>query len=282
VPLSTGEVRPLSMPPARAARHFLSFFYKEITMTLGLGLGFHARGNASAPPPPPFSPADITNLFAWYDSADAATITSSMGAVSQWNDKSGNNYHLTQGTGAKQPITGVESINAQNALDFNGAKVLAAPSGLYAIGGGNNTLFAVLSLDNTSADQRPISGSTASGTRYGCLFNVVTGEYGVINNTSFSPASQALSFNTNTHIIGLYRNGANVTGFYDGATTASAAAVNLTATSFFIGARNSTPLSGLDGQIAEIIVYNSLLTTDEMNDVGDYLSSKWGCTWAGL
>jgi len=36
----------------------------------------------------------------WLDAADASTITESGGAVSQWDDKSGNNHHVIQATSA--------------------------------------------------------------------------------------------------------------------------------------------------------------------------------------
>ena len=65
----------------------------------------------------PWTPADISTT-AWYDAADAGTITESSGAVSQWNDKSGNGNHAAQGSAADQPATG-GAINGVNAIDFN-------------------------------------------------------------------------------------------------------------------------------------------------------------------
>ena len=53
-----------------------------------------------------FSPGDLgANLWAWWDASDSATITHSLGQVSQWDDKSANARHLTQGTSAAQPLT---------------------------------------------------------------------------------------------------------------------------------------------------------------------------------
>jgi len=52
-----------------------------------------------------WTPADdLTNFIAWYDAADSSTITESSGSVSQWDDKSGNSRHATQGTGSNQPL----------------------------------------------------------------------------------------------------------------------------------------------------------------------------------
>ena len=67
----------------------------------------------------PFSPLDLTPQL-WLDADDASTITSSSGNVSQWNDKSGNGYHVTQATGTAQPKTGTVTRNGRNVLDFAG------------------------------------------------------------------------------------------------------------------------------------------------------------------
>jgi hypothetical protein len=67
--------------------------------------------------------ADIfgANLVAWYDASDAASITHVGGAVSQWNDISGNGAHLTQATGANQPTYSATGLGgAQPAITFDG------------------------------------------------------------------------------------------------------------------------------------------------------------------
>lgn len=48
-----------------------------------------------------WTPAEIS-ANAWYDAADIDTITIGTG-VSQWDDKSGNGNHVTQGIGGEQP-----------------------------------------------------------------------------------------------------------------------------------------------------------------------------------
>jgi hypothetical protein len=66
---------------------------------------------------PDWSPADIATT-AWYDASDTNTITASGGAVSIWQDKSGNSNDAAQSTGTNQPATG-GAINGLNAIDFN-------------------------------------------------------------------------------------------------------------------------------------------------------------------
>jgi hypothetical protein len=57
----------------------------------------------------------------WLDAKDAATIVSAGGFVSQWSDKSGNNHHAVQATGANQPKVIVEPLFDNKAvMDFDG------------------------------------------------------------------------------------------------------------------------------------------------------------------
>ncbi len=66
--------------------------------------------------------ADINALpkALWLDASDASTIIESEGSVSQWNDKSGNDLHLTQATGTNQPLSGSETIGGMNGILFDG------------------------------------------------------------------------------------------------------------------------------------------------------------------
>ncbi len=58
--------------------------------------------------------------YAWHDASDTSTITHVSNSVSQWNDKSGNARHATQGTALNQPITNTRTINGLNVIDFDG------------------------------------------------------------------------------------------------------------------------------------------------------------------
>ena len=78
-------------------------------------------------------PTDILGLQLWLDASDTDTITSSGGAVSQWDDKSGNSNNATQGTGSAQPTTGASTQNGENIIDFDGGDTFVLPSALYSI-----------------------------------------------------------------------------------------------------------------------------------------------------
>jgi hypothetical protein len=72
-----------------------------------------------------FDPLSLSPSI-WLDAADTATITQSLGKVSQWNDKSGNGRNVTQATSAAQPGTGAVTQNGKNVLTFDGNDLMQA------------------------------------------------------------------------------------------------------------------------------------------------------------
>lgn len=82
-----------------------------------MGTTFIQSGRFPAPGGGGFDPLSLSPAL-WFDASDAATITSSGGAVSQWDDKSGNVRHMTQGTAGNKPTTGAATLNGLNVISF--------------------------------------------------------------------------------------------------------------------------------------------------------------------
>jgi len=111
-----------------------------------LGLGISIPGTSGLVQAA-FSPLDLSPVL-WLDASDTSTITEVGGAVSQWDDKSGNGNDVAQGTAAAQPTSGTRTINSLNVLDFDGndglrtsaADIITQP----------NTVFMVLEHDTVN------------------------------------------------------------------------------------------------------------------------------------
>lgn len=238
----------------------------------------------------PFSPLDLTPRL-WLDASDASTITSSSGNVSQWDDKSGNGYHVTQATGTAQPKTGTVTRNGLNVLDFDGTDDRLFRETDTALGRNISglTLYWVASFDAAPGQIISFSVGTATGTtRVLSGFNASTqfnnagrtldGDAATAGATSSTLATGTWYANcavfdyANTD-LNLYVNrtadGSN-TSYQTATTTSNTDSLRLTIAS------GVTSANYVNGQIAEILVYHSAHNSADRGNVFDYLDGKWG------
>lgn len=242
------------------------------------------------------SPASIPSLHSWYDAADTATITSSGGSVSQWNDKSGNERHAAQGTSTYQPTTGSITVNGRNVVSAPSAtsgngKFLKASASVVGnaltfmcvaqrTGAGNsaNTYSRFMSLDTGGNDYDNVNSlvvqlpsanqSPATAPDINVYFNYPTKT--VIAWTS-------ASYNT-PYLVTVVVNGTSVSLTANGV-TATGTAENIDLNSSrqgLLGPYAGTVDSMLYGWLAEHIIYTRVLSPVEIALVAAYLRRKWG------
>lgn len=214
-----------------------------------------------------FSPADLPGLALWLDASDLSTITHSSGAVSQWDDKSGNARHVVQATGSLQPVTGTRTINGVNALDFAVDQLKAtafsvAQNQPYEI-------HAVVKTDDTGAFQCAVGSN--DNTRL--LF--AGGAYRLFAGLS----ANAGTADTNPHFYGGRFDGAASQIFLDGAVlaTLNPGTTNLNGISIGAGGAGAPALDGLIGEV--VVVFG---TTDAAarEQLFAHWSAKWGVALA--
>lgn len=223
-----------------------------------------------------YSPLSVADLELWVDSYDASTIVQAAGLVSRWDDKSGNGYNAAQGTPANQPETGIRTLNSKNVIDYNAdrARTLTLPSGTYPLATGSHTVFIVSGCDASTNDHqfyraRRVSPST--------IRNYISGGAAFKSRAGVSASEISVTSDTNPHIFCNNRNGSNLSFYIDGGTAAG----SLTGVSDNVIEEYVLGM-GLDGFIAEKLVYARTLSTSEMNEIGAYLSAKWGITWTNI
>jgi hypothetical protein len=123
----------------------------------------------------PWTPAQITTDL-WLDAADAATITTVSGAVSQWNDKSGNGRNATQATATSRPAYTTAGLNGLNVITFDGSDDFMDVVTTLFRGIGNFQLhwvFARLGSGSGADGYRPeVSSLSASGIDNGAFHYV--------------------------------------------------------------------------------------------------------------
>jgi len=221
-----------------------------------------------------FSPKHISNLKLWLDATDTDTIMDSGEPnfeVSQWNDKSSEGNDVIQLTVADQPING-GNINGHNVITFGGsdhslqrevftAGTLEQPNSIFIvwelsvlppgiekiIDGGSGSDRHVVELPNTHI-WRMWAGNNLNGTS-----RAINTPY--ITLSIFNKVSSEGYINGLLDMIGDVSDSA-----FNGIT---------------LGARFSGD-NVLNGKIGEVIVYNRLVSSEEIDQVHSYLSDKWG------
>lgn len=240
------------------------------------GLGLHVPHYPSGG----FAPTDISGLVAWYDASNAASITHVAGAVSQWNDLSGNGYHLKQGTGSLQPTTGT-TLNGLNSITFNGDGLDTDAFAPVAL----TDLTLAVCLNNTSSSHSigEITGkaqyitygdSNQAHTMYGWTGapNVGINDAALGSGETFLLLIRCKSAATAGSTMNIYTAGGDaLTGSSNGAVSSSDV-THIRVGRDFVGARY------IIGQVGEFVLYNSNVTGADLTALGAYLE-RWGVVY---
>lgn len=231
---------------------------------------------------------DINGLVVWFEttmpqSFDTASADDGK-AISTWYDLSQNKNNAVAGTAP------VYTSNFTNGLPV--VKFTSASSQYLAFTGSdlansNYTIFLVASRASTQSTNMIISGNASSayqnlhaGWFSGPTFRV--SHYGEsVGNTDF------VNYSTSSYVAPIFA----IHSFNFDSSVGRYYFENGTQRVFVSSSQSKTPISSwsgsaigrstssyFDGYVAEIIMYNRVLTTNERKDVEQYLGKKWGIT----
>lgn len=237
------------------------------------------------------NPTSFPGLNFWIDAADSSSVTLSSGNVSQINDKSGNNYNVTQATSGSQPAY------ASSNIYLSTTKYLNIPQA--AINNASTwSLFIVLN---------PVSSSNWIFVKQRDGFNTYNvlsmtyntssgggGQNGIQNFGYWRSLNAGSQANTG---LGLYinrpqlweliYNGTSLTMYRDGisltSTTGTFAIQDVTnATNFTLGtwiAGGTTQNSGVTNfRLGEIAFYTNAVSSGDRISLENYFIQKWAIT----
>jgi hypothetical protein len=213
-----------------------------------------------------FSPTTLPTLKLWLDATDSASITQSSNAVSQWNDKSGNNYHATA-TSGQEPTTGTSTINGNNALTLGSGKKISSTSPANA----NWQDLYLVAKWNGGANFNSYDG-LFTGTAN------VNGDIGIVGHQGTANLYSTNWFD-NIYLNGATSSTNGVLGtmssnFILSVSANSAVSVN----GFLIGLDRTNGGRYWNGVIGEVIAFESKLSDSNRHKVEGYLAHKWGLT----
>ena len=218
------------------------------------------------------SPKVLADLLAWYDAQDLGTITEAAGKVSQWDDKSGNGYHVSQGAGANQPS--LSTLNGLSAIEFVKANNTHL-DGVSWSPQSPTTIFLVYELTSplNSAFGRVFWGGSDDRLRYQKRSGSNAHGRRMHENSSINGSS----FSTDPEYASLVYNAASSFGRVNGVQDLSGNVGTRTpsATELSIGAEADGSIA-LDFTLGEFIWYDRLLTDNEILLMETYLANRWG------
>jgi hypothetical protein len=219
-------------------------------------------------------PRVVSGVTLWMDAADSSTITQSANEVSQWNSKVGGRNFSQAGAGLK-PLTNTVTKNGLNVLDFDGVNDVmncsVTNATLYTAAA--LTVFLVANADTVDATYRGFYGDDSAlviDAQSTDRIRVGHADAGGFDVLSGIPITAGTWF-----ILRARHDGGNIRRAINAAAYTSLASANtaLLTTTSRVGQANSAGY--LDGQIAELIVTNNLLSTADEEGLLYYLNQKW-------
>lgn len=216
------------------------------------------------------TPLLIRNCQGWYDGSDSSSVTTVSGAVSQWNDKSGNARHAVQATAANRPTYS----SATGALTFNDIQALVY-TGSAGINGGAFCAYLVYRPTNTGSFKRAIDVEDTSNV----WFLIDNTQIGF--NIASNGRTQTWTSPTTITIVAGLTNGSTINYSYSGAvptamTGSYTRGSSTTSTTIGHGVGGAGSAGGFIGDIYEIVIYSRYLSNQEHELITGYLGWKWG------
>ena len=225
----------------------------------------------------------LAGLQIWYDGADTSTLIPSAtdeGQITQWTDKSSFAHNANPNGGSAKPT--YENTTLQNGygyIEFDGNDNLNVNPFTALQSAAGFTVFIVSKLANTTGVQYLTETNqndlliSANGTGITVGMAGATGTVASEANTNW--AIHTLIFDgsqTGNAARLVYRKDktAKTLSF----TGTVAATTNASNSTFYIGNNNADD-SGMEGFVAEVILFSSALNATEYANVENYLSTKW-------
>ncbi len=239
------------------------------------------------------SPTDFSNNVLWLDWNDSSTLYSdstcatwinNWNQVGCWVDKSGQWNNVLQSIQNDKPVYNTNQQNWKPSLDFinsalwNDDRLFTSTSGQITANG-PYTKFVVFKYDIINTSNNLISSDDTGSAFWWASINSVNVWH--LNSGTANPwhLTSGAIWTTTYHIA--------ATRYDNIANDWNLSVLNINGlevdTDDSIQNNSSQPISiwghwltnGLDGKIAEAIVYNSALTDEEIDCVESYLSNKW-------
>ncbi len=227
------------------------------------------------------SPIPSSNLKLHLRS-DAGVISSSS-AVSEWNDLSGNGNNAVQSTSANQPTLVSNSMNGNPVIRFNGtnSKLTLPTSATLGIQSNPYEMFIVGKSSSSNVQFLIACGATE---QFEYHLNGSSGARFIpITSTYIDEGTAGAFTDGNAHIFSARASATGGAVRVDGTDggTSSGNILSSNSGALQLGVRSDGTYY-LNGDIAEVILYNTNLSTSDRSTVEHYLADRYGITSSAL
>jgi hypothetical protein len=221
----------------------------------------------------------------WLDANDSSSVINSGGSVSEWRDKSGNNYHFTQNVdNSKRPLYSATSLNGMPTVTFDGSNdYLSRSSRLGFSANPDISVFAVTSfLSLANNDERIFQLGTNS---HGLAVAGGTGSWSWRFNGGHE-AYSSVSLNTSALQAWVRQAGTNYQAsrfFYNGTEQVRTAGSSDSSVPTNTGATAIIGKSAAAGNFANVKISELVVLNDSSEisrkAIESYLARKWGLNY---
>jgi hypothetical protein len=235
-------------------------------------------GSATRREPAAWTPDQVANIKGWYAADGLPT-----GALGSWPDLSAANNPLVQASSGERPTVTANVLNGLPVVRFDGGDQVAA-SGTYDLSGKSFTWFVVHVQRATTAYGMVVV--YASNIGYELRHDSNSSRYQVVTNGGSGvvvPGIGAPSVGTPRLATLRFSDPENQTALWEDGTLAVSPTDNSTISgslpkTLHVGGR--TDGYHYNGDVAELVLFDTALSTDDRQKVEGYLAHKWGQTAA--
>lgn len=238
------------------------------------------------------APTDLSGCILWLR-ADAGVQTNGSGAVTSWSDQSGHGNHAPAPAG-NEPTLNSNALNGKPAVHFDGVNdCLWNTSWSPGFNASHQMTYFFVSKAGMNQDyagffgQRQSSGADDGNSQSLAIEQRRPATPGGLSYSyNWNPLLTVVRDNAFFRIDAFRDDGSAARAYLDGMLQGSGASVAgaLAPSQYLIGARHWGNPQGLETfglvDFAEIIIYTNALSATQMNQVGAYLSRKYGLATA--